>query len=98
MAFLCKQLVDSSTLNYICISEICVHVLKAYRNKPTWRSGGIIPKETAWRNTAVSNDRQSSLSVFNYHLGRIKHNPVGVVGDIAKACELPLTVVAVTPD
>lgn len=35
--------------------------------------------------TAVSNDRQSSLVVFNYHLGRIKDNPVGVVGDIAKA-------------
>lgn len=35
-------------------------------------------------NTAVSNDRQSSLPVFNYHLDRIKDNPVGVVGDIAK--------------
>lgn len=23
--------------------------------------------------------------MFNYHLGRIKDNPVGVVGDIAKA-------------
>lgn len=35
-------------------------------------------------NTAVGNDRQSSLPVFNYHLGRIKDNPVGVVGDVAK--------------
>jgi len=50
------------------------------------RSGGIISRETAWRNIAVSNDRQSSLLVFNYHLDRIKDNPVvGVVGDITKA-------------
>lgn len=77
--------IKNSTLSYICISnEIRIHVLNAYRNKPTWRSDGIISRETAWRNTAVSNDRQSSLLVFNYHLGRIKDNLVGVVGDIAK--------------
>lgn len=34
---------------------------------------------------AVRNDRHGSLPVFNYHLGRIKDNPVGIVGDTAKA-------------
>lgn len=62
-----------------------VYVFKTRAEINRRRSGGIIPRETAWRNSAVSNDRQSSLLVFNYHLGRIKDNPVGVVGDIAKA-------------
>jgi len=49
-------------------------------------NGGVIPRRATWRRTvAVSNDRRSSLLVFNYHLGRIKDNPVGVVGDIVKA-------------